>query len=251
MTYAEYARRGFGELVVVSITALLFFVVLSSISVRKAGSQRTWFSGLGIALFVLVAVILVSSFERLLLLEQAYGFTRLRTYPHVFMIWLTILLLAIVVLELVQRQRAFALAVLFAVVGFTASLAVLNVDEFIARTNVERASVGDELDYAYLASLSDDMVPALAVAYKKESALGGNETSLRIAITLACHFLRESASETPLSWQAWNVSRNAAEEAWATLQSDPGFPVVQNNEDYSFVVLEDGRRFACFVPNWD
>src|SRR3972149_6202977 len=141
LTYAEYARRGFFELIVVAITALIFFVLLSSLTGRKKGSQQTWVSGLGIGLFVLGAVILVSAFQRLLLLEQVYGFTRLRTYPHVFMVWLGILLLAVVILEYLGRQRIFALAVLLAVTGFTLSLALLNVDSFIARVNLQRQTL--------------------------------------------------------------------------------------------------------------
>ena len=35
---------------------------------------------------------LVSAFKRLLLYEMAYGFTEMRIYPHVFMIWLGLLL---------------------------------------------------------------------------------------------------------------------------------------------------------------
>lgn len=254
MTFAEYARRGFGELVVVAITALLFFVVLSSISLRKAGSQRTWFSGLGIGLFVLVAVILVSSFERLLLLEQAYGFTRLRTYPHVFMIWLGILLLAIVVLELVQRQRAFALAVLFVVVGFTASLAVLNVDGFIVRSNIAKVGWGVGLDFRYLGSLSDDAVPSLAQAYRAAVDLGDASHAEQIAMALTCHFARRGETHSR-PWQSWTLSAYNVEIEWRQLTERYDFSEFQIvPPDYvgqsPAVMTEDGP-INCSELFWD
>ncbi|MBN1668619.1 MAG: DUF4173 domain-containing protein, partial [Anaerolineales bacterium] len=94
-TYAEYARRGFGELLAVAFFSLLLFLGLSAISKRQQPGQQRAFSGLGIALVLLVGVMLVSAFQRLHLLEQAYGFTRLRMYSHIFMLWLGALLLAV------------------------------------------------------------------------------------------------------------------------------------------------------------
>lgn len=200
-TFAEYARRGFGELVLVAIIALGLFVILSAITGRAKDAQQGWFSGLGIALFALVSVILVSAFERLYLLEEAYGFTRLRTYPHVFMVWLGILLLAIVILEALGRQRAFALSSLLAMVGFTATLPIVNVDAFIARVNLERAATGQPLDGQYLASLSSDAVPTLVAQYRSEPLAG-------LDMVLACY--REMQPEASAHWQSWNLSASKA-----------------------------------------
>ena len=49
-TYAEYARRGFGELVTVAFFALLMLLTLSGITKRETETQRRVFSGLGVAL---------------------------------------------------------------------------------------------------------------------------------------------------------------------------------------------------------
>jgi hypothetical protein len=72
-TYAEYARRGFAELLAVALLSLLLFLGLSWITKRDSASQKRLFSTLGILLTLLVTVILVSAFQRLLLYEQAYG----------------------------------------------------------------------------------------------------------------------------------------------------------------------------------
>ena len=67
---------------------------------------------------MLVSVILVSAFQRLVLYEQAYGFTRLRTYTHVFMAWLALLLVGVMVLEFTARLRRFAFIALLSALGF-------------------------------------------------------------------------------------------------------------------------------------
>ena len=165
-TYSEYARRGFGELVAVACCSLLLFLGLSAIVKRQDNVQRWGFSGLGIGMLALVGVMLVSAFQRLRLYEAAYGFSRLRMYTDIFMIWLGVLLAAVVVLELLRRERLFPLAALLATIGFAVTLALVNVDGSIVRQNVARASQGKGLDVAYLASLSADSVPALAAAYQ-------------------------------------------------------------------------------------
>jgi hypothetical protein len=96
---------------------------------------------------------------------------RLRTYTHVFMIWLGLLLVAVVVLEILRRERAAALAMVLASLGFVISLNLLNVDAFIVRQNIQReirqCKSGDfsqkraDLDAQYFLDLSDDAVPPL------------------------------------------------------------------------------------------
>lgn len=234
-TYAEYARRGFGELVWVALISLLIFLGLSTLSKRSNGLQRRIFSGLGVLLVALVAVILVSAYQRLMLYETAYGFTRLRTYTHVFMVWLGVLLLATAALELTGRPRAFGLTALAVAAGFVLTLAVMNVDGFIVRQNTARSednfviasggqSISDsrQLDMAYLDSLSDDAVPALLEQFRaapqgaKRDALGSS---------LACHTALWSQQHRDARWTAYTVPAARAArllvEAEAELQDYP------------------------------
>ena len=234
-TYSEYAVRGFWELVIVAVTSLLFFMALSSVSKRETASRQRWFSGLGIALFALVAVILASAFERLLLYERVYGFTRMRTYPHVFMIWLGLLLLAIVILEAVGRQRAFALATLAAVAGFSATLAVINVDSLIVHNNIDLIQEGQDfgpnssrwdggLDYSYLGTLSDDAVPALVSAYYQSIQNDDPDLTVQVATALTCHFEVFNPGKAA-AWQSWNLSRETGMVLWNQVKVHADFPI--------------------------
>ena len=158
-TYSEYARKGFGELIAVAFCSLLLFLSLSAIVKRQGPLQRWAFTGLGIGMMALVGVILVSAFQRLQLYEAAYGFSRLRMYTHIFVIWLAVLLVVVLLLELLRREGLFPLAALLAVIGFTATLVLVNVDGSIVRQNVDRAAAGQALDVPYLASLSSELGP--------------------------------------------------------------------------------------------
>src|SRR6185369_942048 len=178
-TFSEYARKGFGELVAVAFFSLLLLLGLGAITRRETESQRVGFSGLGVALVSLVIVMLISAYQRLALYETAYGFSRLRTYTHVFMIWLGLLLIAVVILEITRRERAVGLAMIVAALGFIISLNLLNVDSFIVKQNIQREVRGAtdnafaqgraDLDAQYFLDLSDDAVPSLVSAFQSNA----------------------------------------------------------------------------------
>jgi hypothetical protein len=212
-TYAEYARRGFAELVFVAILALAMIVVLKALTVCESRRQRMAFSLSGTLLLALTGVMLASAFKRLLLYETAYGFTQMRVYPHVFMVWLG-LLLAWFAVTLWQRQDRFAIGLLVAALGFVATLDLLNPDAFIVRQNVQRyqnlvantASEGRlarEIDARYFAELSEDAVPTLAEVAEQSTGM------VRVVLE---RDLRQRAVEMRQengrqAWPAFNLSR--------------------------------------------
>ncbi len=255
-TYSEYARRGFGELVWVAVISLLLFLGLASLTKRPGIAQRRIFSALGVLLVALVAVMLVSAYQRLVLYETAYGFTRLRTYTHVFMVWLGVLLALTLVLELIGRQRAFGLAALAVAAGFVVTLAGMNVDGFIVNQNVtrsednftisttegERISDSRQLDMNYLDSLSDDAVPAMLTQFRaapqgaKRDALGSS---------LACHAAMWQSDHRDARWTAYTVP--AARAGQLLVQAGPelsAYPVRWNADRGWLVQVGDGERLC-------
>ncbi|MCS7011803.1 MAG: DUF4173 domain-containing protein [Anaerolineales bacterium] len=243
-TYAEYARRGFGELVIVAFFSLLLFLGLSTTTFRATSAQRRLFSALGALLVALVNVILVSAFQRLVLYETAYGFTRLRMYTHVFMIWLGILLVAVVVLEFLRRERAFALAMLLAAIGFAVTLAIVNVDSFIARQNVLRAMQGEELDINYLALLSTDAVPSLVASLQEETL--PTDTRDLVGAALLCREYRFGRNQEAVNWRSWTLSAWFAKRALDQVQR-----ILDNYTifDQAWPVLVEtplGKHYECY-----
>lgn len=210
-TYAEYARRGFGQLIVVAILTLFLFLGLSLLSMPNSRRLGRTFSLLGSIWILLTSVILVSALQRLLLYEDAYGFTRLRTYTHVFIFCLAGLLVGTLALQWLKRLRAFALLSLAASLAFILFLNVLGVDAFVAERNLDRAVAGRELDMFYLVELSADAVPVL-VARAGELPPESRAVLYRM---LACPFWNVTRGEE--GWQSFHFSRQRARRSLSSL----------------------------------
>jgi len=243
-TFAEYARRGFGELVAVAVISLMLFFSLGTVTRRENRQQRAVFSGLGIGLVALIAAILVSAFQRLLLYEAAYGFSRLRTYTHVFMVWVGILLLVTVVIELLGKLRAFALAGVLVLVGFGLSISLINVDGFIVRQNVGRAVAGWELDSGYLVGLSDDAVPALVDAFNT----AGLSPVLHddIGSVLACRAALAGQDKRVRPWPADNWPYANARQLYSLYQAQlAAYPVRDDTSLGRLMVKVHGAERSC------
>jgi hypothetical protein len=195
----------------------------------------------------LVAIILVSAFQRLLLYEAAYGFTRTRTYTHVFMVWLGILLLATVILEIAGRLRRFALAGVLASLGFGVTLVVLNVDAFIIRQNIDRAISGQALDSAYLVSLSEDAAPALFDLYLS----GPISPDLRneVGAVLACRSALAQDGALPLPWPSYSWPRARALKLYQAYQGELAeYPASRAGDGW--MVTVDGDKRPCVENRW-
>jgi len=205
-TYSEYARRGFGELVWAAGLSLGLILALAHLGRREGPRQRTTFNGLGSGLIVMLGVTLASGLMRLLLYENAYGFTRLRTYTHVFIFWLAALLVAFAVLLFRGRLRALAPASVLAGFGFVATLGLINVDGFIAARNLARLQASGELDVPYLAQLSGDAIPTLAASLTEGSPP-------ELLAHLACQRAIRTDQQSDTSWQSSNWGRRAAAQA--------------------------------------
>jgi hypothetical protein len=258
-TFSEYARKGFGELVTVAFFSLLMLLGLGAITRRETELQRRTFSTLGIILVGLVIVMLLSAFQRLVLYEEAYGFSRLRTYTHVFMIWLGLLLVAVVFLEVTRRERMAALALVIASLGFVISLNVLNVDAFIVRQNLQReiraendeafAKGRADLDAQYFLDLSDDAIPVLVNAYLDTSL----PESLRekTGAALACKRYEREEIERTNSWQSFHVSRYNADLAFARIDKQLDSYEIQMIDWSDIAITPDGEEFHCVPYYYD
>jgi hypothetical protein len=247
-TYSEYARRGFGELVAVAFFSLLLILGFGAVTRRESETQRKTFSALSVGIVALVLVMLVSAYKRLVLYETAYGFSELRAYTHVFMIWLALLLVATVVFEIIRRERMFALAALIASIGFAATLPLLNVDAFIVRANIQRAADGAELDASYFTELSSDALPALVDALHSDVLADPARDAL--SVSLACLRSRRADAHPDLDWRSFHLARWQERTLLASLKDElKGYTV--NDKDWpARVTTPLGKEYNCGYNYW-
>jgi Domain of unknown function (DUF4153) len=217
LTYSDYARRGFFELVA---AACLAGAVVVALETTVAQRSRPYLAAL-LGLLALTGIVLVSAALRLRLYQDAYGWTELRLYIFATIGTLAASLGLMAVLALRGRMRWLGHGL--AVIGVVALVALNLVAPaaYVAERNVERvidpslvpADGHAGLDAAYLEVLPDDAVPVLVAALP---VLPADERKAVSRILLDRR--EELASDPALGAPAgWNLGRERARVALATL----------------------------------
>jgi len=206
LTYADYARRGFFELLAVSLLTLGLIVALARWTRLESEAQGNLFRVGCTVMIGLVLVILTSAIKRMALYESAYGYTHLRLFTHVFMGVLGGVLLWRA-LTLWWRPERFALGAFLGALGYLAAMNVLNPDAFIARENLERAAEGSDVDTLYIQlRLSEDAAPVVA-DYLRAHPEASNSHGLK-------EFLRRhGTTSAPGGWPGFHLARARAAAA--------------------------------------
>lgn len=209
LTYAEYARTGFFQLLAASFVALAtLWLLRPSVTTRSHAS-------LVLAVAAGNLVIVASALRRLFLYEDAYGLTLLRLGAVIASIWVgvVIVLTAVAVLEgrllrpdagprrhwLLPASAATALALV-------AGASIVNVQAYIVERNVGAFARTGRLDVAYLVSLSDDAVPALVRSLDR---MGAADRGWVVQVLCARH----SDSSGRGSWLETNLAERRASAA--------------------------------------
>jgi hypothetical protein len=161
LTFAEYARSGFWQLLAVTALTLLMMAVVARKAVRQRATDRAWLRGLLGGLAVLSLVIVASAMGRMWTYEQAYGFSRLRLMVSACEIWLGVIFVLTIAAGVRMSAPWLPRAVGMAAVLILLVLAAINPDRFIADRNLDRLATTGRVDLAYLRTLSVDAVPAL------------------------------------------------------------------------------------------
>lgn len=162
-TYSDYARSGFFQLLwVAGITAvvLILFSRITSLSERTSTRAFEVLAQTAIGLTLLIVFV---AFQRLSLYEQAYGFTMLRLYSHIFAVWIALvyLLLAAELAGLFRRRRWFVGSASISAMALLLALNLANPEAIVVNLNIDHAQSTHKMDAQYLAELSSDATPAL------------------------------------------------------------------------------------------
>lgn len=170
LSYAEYARRGFFELVVTALLVVPLLMLADWAAAPAITRARKVLRASMLVLVVLLVGVLASAAYRMWLYQNAYGLTELRLYVSVVIVWLTVVFGWLVFTVLRGRRERFAFGSIVAAFACIAVLHVLNPHALIARVNLDRTVAGADYDGAYLGSLSADAVPMLLARINELSA---------------------------------------------------------------------------------
>ena len=158
LTYSEYARRGFFELVTVAALVLpLLLVAHWLLKPKRLGEVRLFLALAGVQV-VLVLVMLASALERMRLYRAEYGLTELRFYTTAFMTWLGVLLVWFLLTVPRGRRDVFARGVL---ASAFAALFLLHAADPEARIVKANGTLERAFDVGYALTLGADAAPVL------------------------------------------------------------------------------------------
>jgi Domain of unknown function (DUF4153) len=205
LTYADYARRGFFELVMVAALVLPLLLAAHWLLRQESPAHSRIFRALAGVQILLLFVIMASAAERMRLYTAQFGLTEQRLYATAFMGWLAVVFVWFAVTVLRGRRERFAFGAMLAGFLLIGALQIVNPDALIARTNVERAAEGRKFDARYASHLSADALPELA-AHLAEL----NPPDSR---TVAASILKRWPPGKRQDWRSWSWSRAHATKA--------------------------------------
>jgi hypothetical protein len=229
LSYAEYARHGFFELVWVSLLVLPVLLGTRATIREDDDTAIARHRGLSLSLLVLVGGIMASALGRMGLYIHYYGLSTDRLFASVFMGWLALVFVWFGITVLRGKTRDFVAGM--TITGFLTlgALNIVNPEALVARVNVSRATralaVADSIgtgatrgpvDYEYLTSRLDGdavpvIVPTLLAAPISPAAAPARAAEVRERCAAVWRILRRWGTEAPGAhrgpnpdWRTWN-----------------------------------------------
>ncbi|HMJ74823.1 MAG TPA: DUF4173 domain-containing protein [Iamia sp.] len=163
LTYAEYARSGFFQLLWAAGITLVVLLGIRALTRETSPRQDLAVRACSALCCLLTLVLVAAAINRLAVYRNAYGLTMLRLACTTFAWFLgaTFVLLAV---RLVQGRggrdwlpTAMAVTALLTLLWWNGS----NPEAHVARTNIDRAVETGKLDADYADGMSDDALPTL------------------------------------------------------------------------------------------
>ncbi|MCS6818265.1 MAG: DUF4173 domain-containing protein [Blastocatellia bacterium] len=209
LTYAEYARRGFFQMIVAAGLSLPLVYGAAFAAGPAEGRSANWLRALMAAQLGLTVLVLASAVWRLGLYVRAYGLTEDRLYGGAVLLWIAVVVMVFVPTVLRGRPAGVVLGTIVAAVVVLGVLNLVNPAALVARYNLshqERRAA----DVKYLARLGADAVPVLVDKLEEVAPEGRCE----LAATLVRRY-----GALPGDWRGWNLARWRAQRSVARLRS--------------------------------
>ncbi len=218
LNYSKYARRGFFELVFLSILNLGLILISVYLLEDKLYDYNFKWSKITLVLLLYLCLItfilLVSSFYRMMLYDKEFGYTRLRIIVYLFLIFEASGLIATI--KFIFKPN-FNIILIYAFIGliYYMTLNVIQIDNIIAKRNIDMYfdKQTESIDINYLMNLSVDAAPQIM------RLLESDETDFTTKYQAKEYFkdLNMIYNDTKFSWQNYNFS---IEKSYKTIQKN-------------------------------
>jgi hypothetical protein len=225
VTYSQYTRRGYGEMIIASLLAwgVVFWLEYSLRSQKKLGiDQQKLTRGLSLAIIGEIFIFVTSATRRNFLYQAAYGFTRIRLLGFWLSGWLVTMLLVTLIKIIQSRGQNYFVRRLILVTGFSlVALNLFNIDRMVIMS--KPASLDSGVDYRYLSNLSNDAYPGwgkIINELENNPSKVGEPWERRVITNNLLNRLEELEKQQKFGWQnlgAWNY---ADRQSWGVLKEN-------------------------------
>lgn len=220
LTYSEYVRKGFFELMTATvITGGILMYVLSNVF-RMKDKQRVIVQTFSSVVVLETLMLIVSAAQRVNLYQLEHGLTRARVFGFIFYVYLAVFLVLLMI-QILKRMGNKPFFVSHVLLGLASLLTVnvLNVDGLIAKDY--KPTVNGETDYYYISSLSPDAHEAwdeiltdaenFVTSAEALPELSSDDLRRLLYISDSVGFLGHRYTQVGnKKWQEFNITRNAA-----------------------------------------
>ncbi|WP_433728163.1 DUF4153 domain-containing protein [Actinoplanes sp. CA-051413] len=203
LSYSQYARSGFWQLVAVTLLSLALIASLARWAKRDQPAERLLLRVLLGLLCALSVIIVASALSRMWEYQRVYSFTGERIFVMASEMLLGVIFVLIAVAGLKWQGRWIPGATVGLAVLMLLGLAALDPEGYVASRNAARYEGSGKIDAWYLRALSADATPAL--------------TKLPDPVRRCTLSWIAEDLEDPDPWYAWNLGRQRAREALAEL----------------------------------
>ena len=211
--YAEYARTGFFQLMVVS------FINFALLYIAEKGEKLDKI--LKICLIIFTIIIVISAAFRMHLYEQEYGYTYLRLFVYFTLVTEILILVPVLAKVCGKDVDVFKVGLEIVVVMYVA-VNFINMDKIIARNNIDRYLADPnnvEFDAYYLrdnvgTDAAEELIKILKydegkISRKNKATFIRNRNEI---VAMLNDFKDEYVKDYNPSIQEWNLSKNKIEK---------------------------------------
>ena len=210
--YAEYARKGFFQLMIVTI--INFAIILLTNANKRETSKvvNIYTKIMNLFLIIFTVIMICSSFLRMSLYEHEFGYTFLRLM--VFFILVTELVLIVPTVAYVFTKKVkllksyiVILAIMYSLINFTnvdKTIAAKNVDKYIVDSKLEVSKERSKADFNYLKKLSIDAIPDIIRLYDNTD---DEILKLRIRTYLNNEYYKKVEGKEESNFQEFNYQK--------------------------------------------
>jgi uncharacterized protein DUF4153 len=203
LSYSQYARSGFWQLVAVTLLSLALIAALARWAKRDQPSERLLLRVLLGLLCALSVVIVASALSRMWEYQRVYSFTGERIFVMASEMLLGVIFVLIAVAGIKWQGRWIPATTVGLAVLMLLGLAALDPEGYVASRNAARYAGSGKIDAWYLRALSADATPALTKL---------PDPVRRCTLSWIAEDLKK-----PDPWYAWNLGRVRARQALAEL----------------------------------